>query len=732
MYNNPYNYNQPAPPHMFFGRQAELQALLHRLTLEPGIALIGGRQIGKTSLLEALKTQLEQLPPDFGYAATITLDINLARTGFRSAGELFREVFRQASEALGNDPAIADAWFAGDLPPALAAQRALETWSRATTEQSGRCRLIALFDECEDIVNEPWAKELYLGLRALLLNQKTRGVFKIVMAGSRHFLSQVQEPGSPLRGRLALRHLYALNAEATDLLINQPTHNQLAPAIAGEVARQSGGHPFLIQYLMAALCEMDPRAADSAAVQRAITTFIRERPEFEDWLREIGDAGSTVYALLCHAPEGLTANEVLAQYHSASPSIDQLLTMLCYHGLIRERGDSGRFQIAGHMFRDWFIGQRRTGEIAAPTLPQSAPIMPTRHRLDPVPLAIHIDGGASGMLRVHVNGAGANDYADFHLPDQALVRQFRAALAAGDADTTSTRNFGIRLFESMFPIPVQRVYHFFMARLNTDRQYGRLELSIAPALASVAALPWEYLVDPAEEASLLQRGFSLIRLLNSSPPGQAFQQAGPLRVLLSAAQVPPADGIRQHLNSTYRALSALDGQLQLTLEPNLTLAKLRGHLRTGFDIWHVIGHSQVNQAEAVQLLLEDDDADPIPVNADVLAPQLANSRLQLAILNTCHSATIDQATLHSFAPALAQAGIPVVVGMQHAIAIESAQAFSSECLRALARGLPIDLCVAEGRKAILEIAGTAKPDWGLPVLYARSTSARLFETHASA
>jgi hypothetical protein len=58
---NPYNYNLPVDPQMFFGRQADAANLVNDLTAVPGdsIALIGGRRMGKTSMLEAVRRGLE-------------------------------------------------------------------------------------------------------------------------------------------------------------------------------------------------------------------------------------------------------------------------------------------------------------------------------------------------------------------------------------------------------------------------------------------------------------------------------------------------------------------------------------------------------------------------------------------------------------------------------------------------------------------------------------------------
>lgn len=60
---NPYNYNLPVSPDMFYGRNENVETLINQLTAVPGdsIALIGGRRMGKTSILEALMRHLDDL-----------------------------------------------------------------------------------------------------------------------------------------------------------------------------------------------------------------------------------------------------------------------------------------------------------------------------------------------------------------------------------------------------------------------------------------------------------------------------------------------------------------------------------------------------------------------------------------------------------------------------------------------------------------------------------------------
>jgi predicted ATPase len=65
--------------------------------------------------------------------------------------------------------------------------------------------------------------------------------------------------------------------------------------------------------------------------------------------------------------------------------------------------------------------------------------------------------------------------------------------------------------------------------------------------------------------------------------------------------------------------------------------------------------------------------------------------------------------------------------MQFTVPEEATRAFATEFYRALAQGFPIDACVTEGRKAVMNATGLGRADWGIPVVYTRAHDGQLFE-----
>jgi len=380
---NPYNYNLPVGPEMFFGREADLEAAVRGLTGAPGdsFALVGGRRMGKTSLLEALKRVLER-PVDHILPVPVFLDMSGERVD--SVPAFFRTVAEGAGEVLAARTVGLPGACGWDepRPPAKAFERWLLECHRAVMEREGKAlRLILLLDECEQMVGHPWTPDLYGILRALLVGEATRPHLKVVMAGSHRFLTQVRQEGSPLRNVLKYHYLRVLPEEATRDLIVRPTGGVLPDPVVREVIRQSGGHPFLTQYLMHHLWEEGLEGATVEAVRRVAAGFPHERDDFRAWAEGMGDSGRQVYARLLRADGPLSEDEIRAALPAPLPDLPQALEALCYHGLV-VRDTAGRYAIAGQMFREWFI---RT---VIPE-PLSSPLYPNHLRLQQ--LAEHIE-----------------------------------------------------------------------------------------------------------------------------------------------------------------------------------------------------------------------------------------------------------------------------------------------------------------------------------------------------
>ena len=184
----------------------------------------------------------------------------------------------------------------------------------------------------------------------------------------------------------------------------------------------------------------------------------------------------------------------------------------------------------------------------------------------------------------------------------------------------------------------------------------------------------------------------------------------------------------QELGEVQDALAGGLEHIQITVEPHLTLRKLQHHLRRGFHIWHFVGHSGLSSDGTIgELYLEDDTGKVQVSEASRLTFMVSGSGLRLVVLDADGSARIATDLYSSIAPALIGAKVSVVIAMQGAMPEVAVQAFTEEFYRSLAEGHPVDTCMTEGRRAVVNAIGLGYPYWGFPVMYTSAPVMRLFE-----
>lgn len=376
---NPYNYNLPVGPEMFFGRQEQVAYVVSQLLTAKGdsIALIGGRRMGKTSFLEALqRALLAEIDAPAGRPMPLPILIDFTGENIKSERGFVRRVIAKAAAGWQHPdgrsiPALPDG-LPPQEPPGPAFEEQLQPWSRLVTERFG-CppRLILLLDECEHIVDHHWTPDLYRVLRYLLDGVSSRNTLKVVMAGSHRFLTRVYLAGSPLENILQYHRLYAFDRPATEALIQQPTRQQTPPDVAEAVWAESGGHPFLVQYLMHTLCQRGLAGSTAADVVDAAAEFLRSRSDFTRWLERLGPTAVAAYGALLESESGLSVAAVRRRVAPAGHDLQRILEALQYHGLVR--ANRGVYAVTAGIFRRWFVESYLPDRPAPPPAADDSP-----------------------------------------------------------------------------------------------------------------------------------------------------------------------------------------------------------------------------------------------------------------------------------------------------------------------------------------------------------------------
>jgi CHAT domain-containing protein len=350
------------------------------------------------------------------------------------------------------------------------------------------------------------------------------------------------------------------------------------------------------------------------------------------------------------------------------------------------------------------------------------------------------------LFDIRIRNTGADQYAidlrstlggdetDSFAPptNNSDYQRLAAQLQEFEIDEDGLVELGQILFQSLFTGKLKDVYARSQGRLKDD-QGMRLRFDIEPSLVEIAQLPWEFLYDP-DQGPLAMLDAPIVRYLSQQAAPPRLQAALPLKVLITGAVTPPEPDVNRELTEVRAALADLEqqGHVTIQVEEHLTRTKLQRLVRSGFHIWHFIGHGALSRdGSSGTLLFEDASGSPDAISARELGIFLNRSGIQLIVLDACSSAQLMTDPYRSIAPALIRAQVPAVVAMQFKVPQDATRAFASEFYRTLAEGFPLDACVTEGRRAILGISGLRNPDWGIPVVYTRAPDGKLFDLPAA-
>ncbi|MCX7682751.1 MAG: CHAT domain-containing protein [Anaerolineae bacterium] len=298
---------------------------------------------------------------------------------------------------------------------------------------------------------------------------------------------------------------------------------------------------------------------------------------------------------------------------------------------------------------------------------------------------------------------------------------------------------GRRLFESLLSDPRLRAA---WAQARGQCPVSRVYLRIDPAAAELHALPWELLHDESAMLSA-QASTPFSRYLPVALPWGGPIEERPIRVLVaipnpsdlgSRYNLPLVDleSEQESLRAVFSAVGA--GLVQADFLPSpVTLERIEEKLRAGYHVLHYLGHGAFNVRRGqAALYLQDEQGLARVVTDDMLAGMLSRQgvRPRLVFLVACQSAM--RATTDAFlglAPRLVAVGVPAVVAMQDVVTVASGRQFSVAFYKRLLEHGQVDLAMNEARSTLLT---AGRPDAGVPVLFMRLRSGRLWSAEADA
>jgi hypothetical protein len=260
---SPYVTSGPVPENMFFGRDNELKTITRKVK-DCSFALIGGRKIGKTSILAKVYRLLSETPTYF----PMYLDCQAVTdydTFFEAVSSMWEVElasqspagFRQLITQLAND------------------------WSGGT--------IVILLDEVDALLSyDLLAQEkLFRVFRALSQEQHCRFVF----CGERMLYARLHAPDSPLFNFCDIIHLSYLEEQAARRIIREPLQSMgimLADqeALAREIMDLSSCHPNIVQYICQRLI-IQVNQRGSRRITMADLEAVRASSQFSEYFTEV-------------------------------------------------------------------------------------------------------------------------------------------------------------------------------------------------------------------------------------------------------------------------------------------------------------------------------------------------------------------------------------------------------------------------------------------------------------
>jgi hypothetical protein len=309
---------------------------------------------------------------------------------------------------------------------------------------------------------------------------------------------------------------------------------------------------------------------------------------------------------------------------------------------------------------------------------------------------------------------------------------------------------GQRVYDALAAGPeVQTALHVTLTTAAAKRQPLLTELRFMQGAHDLTGLPWELL---CREGHFLVREtrLALTRWLGEAIPPTQATGGLPLRLLLVTSRpagAVPLDPVaeRRALLHGLRALQEEAAVVVDNLRPPTSEVLVEAVRGGGYHALHFDGHGgfgllcpdcdTLNTPESAvcrqcgvelegeepagYLLFEDEYGGPELVAADELRPTLRNSDVRLAVLSACQSGAVGagEEVWSGVAPALLEAGVPLVVGMQVSVPANAAAVFARQFYATLARGEPLTTAVAEGRLPLAK--RRYRNAWFIPALYGR-------------
>lgn len=349
---NPYRWDQ-VNIDLFYGRETLRNELVHKLRDGQSFGVTGGRRMGKTTLLRRIETDISLLTKQWMQGGLLVIPVyidTLALPFPLSAESIFDIILRKLAQELRN---VVDTTRTSSLTtPRPFHPFAAELAEMIHSVSNYRVQVVFLFDEVEPILANDWGNSYFANWRAFLHNEPAISPFiSAAFSGASEMIQLARDIGSPLGNVLTWRELALFRLIDASLLINQPVHC-FSWHFTATVFQETGGHPFLIQYIMNYVCNRDMAQAEKSLMQAVEEFFVFERSKFERWWEHLPILSKQLYSHLAQVRVPVRHHQLVQAF--SGQDVGGALGILCHTGVVSFIPVLDAYQVSGEMFNRWF------------------------------------------------------------------------------------------------------------------------------------------------------------------------------------------------------------------------------------------------------------------------------------------------------------------------------------------------------------------------------------------
>jgi hypothetical protein len=363
---SPFTTRPIEAPDMFFGRTNEMLEVLKRVKHTQPIStiLIGGRKIGKTSFINQLKYQITNGKGDSFVCVPTLIDMQSA-TNISSTSAFYEKVTNLVKDNLKSR-------FGIDLN--LSVQKEIDSYELfcnnllnildQCAKSIGVIRFILLVDEADRLLGKPFTEDLFTQLRHLINTSPLSSFVSLVITGFRELhdyaIMEAEGMGSVLGGDTRWTYLGVLSQEDCRHLIVDLLNEQLDKSLIDTIYEQSGGHPYITQFLMDKIWRPNMGSLTVQEIVEACNQFEKEAKIFPIWQAKFSRLDSDMYDLLASKP-GYNTLDSIREKTKITVTLGEIrdaLDFLIYTGIV-EKGDNG-FRAVSGLHRKWYLDRYET------------------------------------------------------------------------------------------------------------------------------------------------------------------------------------------------------------------------------------------------------------------------------------------------------------------------------------------------------------------------------------